>query len=344
MSTIDRGHIASWLDALAGSFILLAPTDVQGVPLYRPVKDSSEILWDFGRPVLSIKDSFFPATERLFTIEKSGGNLEIEETPPVGPQVIFGVRPCDARALKSLDAVFLDNGPEDLYYARRRANTTLVGLACKEMGETCFCTSLGGSPDDPGDMDVMITEMEDGYKIQAVTDKGRRLLSDYSFGPGQWDLYDEADKGSRREDPNHLDLRSINWLEHFSDDYWGNVSERCLDCRICAYVCPACRCFDIRDEALPSTHAHQSFERIRCWDSCMSERYRLIAGGHNSRPDKEQRLRNRVFCKFYYYPQQYGPVACTGCGRCVESCPENIDMLEILQHLTGISGVQSEKA
>jgi sulfhydrogenase subunit beta (sulfur reductase) len=338
MSTIDRDHIASWLDALTGSFTLLAPADIQGVLLYRPVKESSEILWDFGRPVLSIKDAFFPATEQLLTIEKSLGNIEIKETLPDGAQVIFGVRPCDAKGLKALDAVFLDTEPEDIYFARRRENTTLIGLACKEMGETCFCTSLGGSPDDPQDMDVMISEVEGGYKIQAVTDKGCKLLSDYGLEPSYWDLYDGTEKVRNTDKTKTLDAGSIQWPDRFSDDYWASMSERCLSCRICAYVCPACRCFDLRDEALPSTHARQSFERIRCWDSCTSERYRLIAGGHNSRPTKEQRLRNRVFCKFYYYPQQYGPTACTGCGRCVESCPVNIDMLEVLEHLAGVPG------
>ena len=46
-----------------------------------------------------------------------------------------------------------------------------------------------------------------------------------------------------------------------------------------------------------------------------------------------QRLRNRFFCKFHYYPQQYGPAACTGCGRCIDVCPVNIDITEVLTHL-----------
>mgnify|MGYP001094651730 CR=1 FL=1 len=47
------------------------------------------------------------------------------------------------------------------------------------------------------------------------------------------------------------------------------------------------------------------------------------------------RLRNRFYCKFYYYPQQYGPIACTGCGRCVESCPVNVDITEVLDFMAG---------
>ncbi len=111
------------------------------------------------------------------------------------------------------------------------------------------------------------------------------------------------------------------------------MSERCLSCRICAYVCPTCRCFAVRDEALPTPG---QFERIRCWDSCAGENYRRIAGGHKPRAAKGERLRNRFLCKFYYYPEQYGldgTVACTGCGRCVDACPVNIDITEVLMEI-----------
>jgi ferredoxin len=40
-----------------------------------------------------------------------------------------------------------------------------------------------------------------------------------------------------------------------------------------------------------------------------------------------------MFCKFYYYPQEYGTIACTGCGRCVDRCPVNIDLTEIVGSL-----------
>ena len=71
-------------------------------------------------------------------------------------------------------------------------------------------------------------------------------------------------------------------------------------------------------------------ERIRCWDSCSSEIYRRHASGHNSRDAKAERLRNRVMCKLHYFAEQYGADACTGCGRCIESCPVGIDITEIM--------------
>lgn len=329
MNVITREKLAAWLDGLAREKTLIAPCDVDGVLLYRPVKNSAEVVWDFIRPVLSVKEALFPATERLLVIEKSGQQIRLNETLPEGEQVVFGVRPCDARGMDVLDALFIETDPMDIYYAKRRENTTLIGLACKTMGETCFCTSVGGAPDDPTGMDVMLIEVDDGYVVQPVTEKGSALLSGLVLeeAPG-------APPQATLVDPIPFpDLEA--WTPQFNDTFWADMSERCLSCRICAYVCPTCRCFDVRDEAISVGNGH--YERIRCWDSCAGEVYRRIAGGHNPRAAKGDRLRNRFFCKFFYYPQQYGPVACTGCGRCIDACPVNIDITEVLHHLAEVS-------
>src|SRR4030065_588402 len=96
-------------------------------------------------------------------------------------QVSLRVRPAEARGLRHLDALFLEEEPHDPYYARRRENTALIGLACKEMGATCFCTSVGGAPDDPSDVDVMLTEVDHGYAVQVVSEEGRTLITSCDF-------------------------------------------------------------------------------------------------------------------------------------------------------------------
>ena len=321
---IREETLAAWLDRLSRDATLIAPRSVEGLILYRPVSASAEIAWGSTRPMLSAKESFFPATERLLTIEKTGQQVKLTETLPEGRQIIFGVRPCDARGAQVLDAMFIQQEPADPYYARRRENTTLIGLSCPEMGPTCFCTSVGGAPDDPTGLDLMLTEVEGGYVIRVVTEKGETLLEGLPL----------AGFGGELPPPATTEPLSVlpkqSWPAHFSDEYWAKLSQRCLSCRICAYACPTCRCFAVRDEALPGNN---HFERLRCWDSCTGANYRRIAGGHNPRAGKEERLRNRFFCKFYYYPEQYdlgNQTACTGCGRCVDLCPVNIDITEVL--------------
>jgi ferredoxin len=79
-------------------------------------------------------------------------------------------------------------------------------------------------------------------------------------------------------------------------------------------------------------------ERIRVWDACTSTNYRRVAGGHNPRATKPDRLRNRFFCKFCYYPEDFGETGCVGCGRCIVSCPVDIDITEIMRDVAERSG------
>ena len=322
---ISPQELNGWLDSLADGRVLIAPRRVGGVVLYRRVGKSSEIVRE-GRPVLSVKEVLFPPTERLFTIQKAGQEVHLAEALPEAPALVFGVRPCEARGLRLLDALFLDTLPADPYYARRREGTVLIGAACRAPGPTCFCTSVGGAPDEAVDMDIMLYEDGDHFIVEAVTEKGCFLVPS-----GEWKRTtarpEKADLQAAFPDP-----RAIPWVERFEDGYWQRMSERCLSCRACAYVCPTCRCFAVRDEAL----GPGEFERIRCWDACAGENYRRVAGGHKPRAEKGERLRNRFFCKFLYFPEQVGleaTSACTGCGRCIDVCPAGVDITEVIQDL-----------
>jgi sulfhydrogenase subunit beta (sulfur reductase) len=172
-------------------------------------------------------------------------------------------------------------------------------------------------------VDIMLYETDGGYLAEAVTEKGRFLI------PGsEWK--ETVISHPRLVIRGEFQVQEKGkWPGHFGDEYWMRMSERCLSCRACAYVCPTCRCFAVRDEMVRPGE----FERIRCWDACAGENYRLVAGGHRPRAGKGERLRNRFFCKFYYYPEQYGlgaALACTGCGRCIDVCPVGVDITEVL--------------
>ena len=100
---------------------------------------------------------------------------------------------------------------------------------------------------------------------------------------------------------------------------------RCLGCGICTYVCPTCHCFDIQDEL-----RGQDGRRVRTWDSCMYPEYTIHTSGHNPRPARMNRLRNRFYHKFKYYHDNFDVHLCVGCGRCVDNCPVNIDIIEVM--------------
>jgi ferredoxin len=71
---------------------------------------------------------------------------------------------------------------------------------------------------------------------------------------------------------------------------------------------------------------------MRNWDSCMFPLFTLHASGHNPRGEKVQRVRQRFMHKLKYYVDKYkNGVACVGCGRCVQYCPVNIDIRQVIQ-------------
>jgi len=42
-------------------------------------------------------------------------------------------------------------------------------------------------------------------------------------------------------------------------------------------------------------------------------------------------MRQRVLHKFNYFQKDFGTPACVGCGRCVQECPVNLDIREIVK-------------
>lgn len=327
MKFISNQTLEQLLIEVANNKRLFAPVEEDGVLLYKLVNQIEEIVWDFQKPVKSIKEIYFPQTEHLMVFQKNNGDVSLKESFSAQPSVVFGVRSCDARGALVLDQVLIESKPEERYYQARRQNTILIGLACQRLGDMCFCTSVGGDPADSSGMDLMLHSIDGGYLVEVVSAAGENLLAGIHL--------EEVDqKHEVLEQPAQYQIPEQDlWKRSFHAALWSEAADRCLSCRICAYVCPTCRCFDVRDESISSQDGTEFSERIRCWDSCSGEVYRRIAGGHNPREAKADRLRNRIYCKLYYIKEQSGLLACTGCGRCIESCPVNVDITEIMGKL-----------
>jgi Fe-S oxidoreductase len=64
----------------------------------------------------------------------------------------------------------------------------------------------------------------------------------------------------------------------------------------------------------------------------MTPLFTMETSGHNPRPTKANRMRNRVSHKFSFYPERYdGFFSCVGCGRCVVSCPVSLDIRHMVK-------------
>ena len=329
---IKKDQLKALFGELAKNNVLLTPSKSKGFVGFAPWDgDSADFPEWYRNTTIPPKAMFFPPVEEMLRFKKGEEGYEVEELlPGEGTQVVFGIRPCDARALKIIDILFSDTY-KDPYYLKRRENAILVGLGCKEPCDTCFCTSIDVSPGESQDVDLFCTEMDDELLIEAVSEKGEELLSKIS---GLSDAGDEEkskakqlgesakEKITGRIETAELQEKMRSNFEN--KEYWEGVSRKCMSCGICTYVCPTCHCFDICDE-----NNKKDGKRVRNWDSCKFPLFTRMPM-ENPRHEKWRRIRQRYHHKFEYYPMNFDAIACTGCGRCIRECPVNVDVREII--------------
>ncbi len=116
----------------------------------------------------------------------------------------------------------------------------------------------------------------------------------------------------------------------FNDPEWASLSESCLGCGTCTFVCPTCQCYDIRD--FDTGHG---IIRYRCWDSCMYSEFTKMSAGQ-PRLSQLERFRQRFMHKLVYYPDNNeGVFSCVGCGRCLQKCPIQMNIVKVMKRLGG---------
>ncbi|MBM3189323.1 MAG: 4Fe-4S ferredoxin [Chloroflexi bacterium] len=327
---ITKEKLVELLDQFIRDYEVLAPVRQGDAVVFGQIQRGSDAALDVKRTTMSPKGAFFPQEEVLFIFD----GVEAQVPTESGARVLFGVRPCDGRSLTVLDKVFDTAEYPTVYYGNQRERTFVVGVGCNQPPDTCFCTALGGEPFGKAGLDVLLSDLGDRYLVEALTEKGERLLEDSAL---LQDASEEDIKEGKilareaREKLNvdlHIEELKAKLGGMFEDPIWAEISMSCLGCGACTYVCPTCHCFDIVDELVEV--GGNSGRRVRVWDSCQYPLFTHHASGHNPRPSHRERMRQRIMHKFSYYVNNFGVIACVGCARCLTSCPVNLDIREVL--------------
>lgn len=338
MKKLNKTKLQDFIAYLQKTYNVYAPVRSGSETEYGIINSAEDIDNSRLNTTLNPKEIFFPRCEVLFSYDKNG-----IKTPPKEekPSAVWGLRTCDTKSIRMLDEVFSNahQTPEkemfhDPYWIEKYKDCLLISSACLQPLSTCFCNWFKSGPFDENGSDIFVVETDEHYFLNAVTDRGIKVLNGFkeleSTTEDDTKLIAELKQKAESYMPKTHDISGLKEkLDKIWDsDIWETIAAKCINCGACAYICPTCHCFDISDEG-----KENKGKRIRLWDACMFPIFTKEASGHNPREESKKRVRQRVMHKYNYFVDNYHEYLCTGCGRCVQVCPVNLDIRKIIKEI-----------
>jgi len=296
----------------------------------------SDVQMNYTRTILPPKKLMLPPCEATFSFDPNKGfqDLLVEASKPM---VLFGVHAYDIYGLNILDRVFEQSKFPDPYYIARRRATTVIGVDFVPDNKHA-AGSMNADFVDHG-FDLFLSDIGNDYLVLVGTSRGDDIVvmsgclmqtpTDADFAE-----YKNRSKDRKESYKTRLDLDGLpEILEmEYHSKAWDEFGRRCLSCGQCSMVCPTCYCFDVNDEVDLGSRAGR---RIRTWDSCLLKTHALVAGGENFRAARSSRVKHRFYHKQRGFVAEYGRPSCVGCGRCVEVCPVDINIISVIETIRG---------
>jgi sulfhydrogenase subunit beta (sulfur reductase) len=319
-------------------------TDQPGFYHFAKLEQAEDFVPDYTTTTIPPKSAFFQPSETLFTFTLDQPP-KLDLVSDTDRFVLAGVHPCDLSGLKALDTAY-SYPPAEVRWPADRSLATVVGIDCMP-DSYCFCTSLGTDATREGS-DLFFTRVGRGFLVEVFTQAGETLLSNVRTSePQEEDLRDaEAWRARKaRQIVNHFKAQAAEIADILEagglTQVWKDVAERCYSCGSCNTTCPTCYCFNMYDEFdLSLKHGM----RRRTWDSCQLPEFAMVAGRHNFRGERWQRVKHRWHRKFLYLYRRLGRAYCTGCGRCSRACTADINMVDVTNELITHSRKEADNA
>ncbi|MGB8952188.1 MAG: 4Fe-4S dicluster domain-containing protein [Candidatus Aminicenantales bacterium] len=331
---LKKSDLSPFLDVISREAELWAPQKKGDTPVFAPVTDFSKIELQTTRTLLPPKKIMVPPLFNMFHFTEEGYK---EDLSSISKKILFGVHPCDIHGLLILDKLFTQEYP-DPYYMGARNNTLILGLSCWP-DEYCFCQSTRTHIVEEG-YDLFFTNLESFFLVWIGSSRGDDLVRlrpevfDENLSDKDIQAYIQWQAKKEKAFKTEIDFITMPDLMElkYKAPFWEKAGEACFACGSCSMVCPTCNCYNVTDKLFLG---NKPGKRIRFWDSCTLSEYSEVAGGENFREKKSERLKLWYTHKLQAYVSKYGKPSCVGCGRCIATCPVNINVQTIAKALEG---------
>jgi len=325
---MKKEDLSTFLDAAMEWGELWGPTKTSGRVAYSKVDSLAQMDLKATRTIIPPKKFLYPQRFAMFDFDSDGYSERLGEVPR---RILFGVHPCDIHGIVTMDKLYLEKY-KDPYYAERRDKTIIIGHSCIP-DDKCMCFATKTDYIAEG-FDLFFTDLKMFYLVWVGSSKGHDLIKMkpelFSRKIEKSDIlaYTEYREWKATQYRVDIDLEGMPDIFElaYSSPVWDQLAEKCLSCGQCSMVCPTCNCYNVIDE-LDLGSAEGTRERY--WDSCMFREYSAVAGGGNFREKRADRLRLWYTHKLQAYIGEYGQPACVGCGRCVDTCPVDINVVTV---------------
>lgn len=334
---LSRDDLYALLKKLLTSLPIVGPVERRDQPGFYHfdfLTRAEDFVVGYVHTTIPPKKAFFQPSETLFTFALDHHPPELTLVSDLVHFILAGVHPCDLAGLASLDAAY-SHPPAEHRWAADRKLATVIGMDCMP-DEYCFCASMGDMQSRAG-CDLFLTPIKRGFLVEVHSDAGQDLLFEARVSVSTNEDLDDA-SGWREQKQAAMHARFDEPVERLAEvlkagglkDVWQEVAKRCYSCGSCNTACPTCFCFDMHDEFDLSLRTGL---RRRTWDSCQLLDFALVAGRHNFRGERWQRVRHRWNRKFLYLYERLGRPYCTGCGRCSRACTADINLVDVTNRL-----------
>ncbi len=180
MKKLSMNDVPQFLGQVGAAMDLFTPIAMSGAVNWGVWDQDRTVDLKTLKSVKSPKDVFFPQCQTMYTVQKDENGFSIDPMKLTEkPFCVFGIRPCDVKALVVMDQVFLAD-PVDTFYKARREHAILVSLACHRPAQTCFCSVFGTDAAECEGADVAMWMIGDELFMDGQTEKGNAFLEQFS--------------------------------------------------------------------------------------------------------------------------------------------------------------------